>query len=236
MYASTADRQIKENAERVVAGLAECQGKLGTGFLHTHPDRFISRCEAPLPFWYQIHKILAGLLDVHLYCGSRQALEVARKLGDWACAGADKFPDSQIQAMLNVEHGGINEALANLSARTGDPKYLKLSLRFNHRAVLGPAMKRIDALDGLHANTQIPKFIGAARQYELTGDESLKTAAQFFWETVVRQRSYVIGGHSDRELFTPKAALSHALSPATCETCNTYNVLKLTRHLFLWEP
>jgi hypothetical protein len=236
LHASTGDAQVKEKAERVVAGLAQCQEKFGTGFLHTYPDRFTGRCEAPLPFWYQVHKVLAGLLDVHLYCGNQQALDVARKLGDWACRGADKFSDSQIQAMLSVEHGGINEALANLSARTGDSKYLKLSLRFDHMAVLGPAMKRIDALDGLHANTQIPKFTGAARQYELTGDKSLKTAAQFFWETVVHERSYVIGGHSDGEMFTPKATLSRALSPNTCETCNTYNVLKLTRHLYLWEP
>ena len=236
MVASTGDEQVKEKAQQVVAGLAQCQEKFGTGFLHTHPDKFTSHCEAPVPFWYQIHKVIAGLLDVHLYCENPQALEVACKLGDWACRASDKFSDSQIQAMLGAEHGGINEALANLSARTGDPKYLKLSLRFDHMAVLGPAMKCIDALDGLHANTQIPKFIGAARQYELTGDESLKTASRFFWETVVRQRSYVIGGHSDGERFTPKAALSRALSPTTCETCNTYNMLKLTRYLFLSEP
>jgi hypothetical protein len=236
MFASIGDAELKERAGRVVAGLAECQEKFGNGFLHAHPDKFTSRCEAPLPFWYQIHKVLAGLLDVHLYCGNQQALDVARKLGDWAWAGAEKFTDSQIQAMLNVEHGGINEALANLYARTGDPKYLKLSLRFDHAAVLGPAMKRIDALDGLHANTQIPKFIGAARQYELTGQEPLKTASQFFWESVVRERSYAIGGHSDGEVFSPKATLSRALGPNTCETCNTYNMLKLTRHLFFWEP
>jgi DUF1680 family protein len=236
MYASTGDVKVKERADQVVAGLAQCQEKRGNGFLHAHPDRFTGRCEAPLPFWYQVHKVLAGLLDTHRYCGNHRALDVAHRLGDWACAGASRFSDSQIQAMLNVEHGGINEALANLAARTGDSKYLKLSLRFDHRAVLGPAMQRIDALDGLHANTQIPKFIGAARQYELTGDERLRTAASFFWDTVVRERSYVIGGHSDGELFTPKKNLSLALSPSTCETCNTYNVLKLTRHLFGWEP
>jgi hypothetical protein len=219
-----------------VAGLAECQEKLGTGFVHAHPDTFTGRCEAPLPFWYQIHKLMAGLLDVHRYCGNQQALDVAQKLGDWACAAAEKFTESQFQAMLIVEHGGINEALANLYARTGDQKYLRLSLRFNHAAVLGPAMKHIDALDGLHANTQFPKFIGAGRQYELTGDESLKTAPLFFWQSVVHERTYCIGGNSDAEIFTPKKTLSQALGPATCETCNTYNMLRLTRRLFAWEP
>jgi DUF1680 family protein len=236
MYASTGDERVKGKTERIVEGLAECQAKFGNGFVLARPDTFTVRGEAPLGLWYQTHKLLAGLLDVHEHCGNRQALEVARKLGDWVACGADKFGAAYVQKTLDVEHGGINEALADLAARTGDPKYLKLSLRFNHLAVLGPAMKRIDALDGLHANTQIPKFIGAARQYELTGDESLATAARFFWESVVLERSYVIGGNSDGEHFTPKATLSRALSPATCETCNTYNMLKLTRHLFLWAP
>ena len=133
------------------------------------------------------------------------------------------------------EHGGINEALANLYARTGEKKYLTLARWFNHMAVIGPAMRGEDRLDGLHANTQIPKFIGTAREYELTGDEALAAASRFFWESVVNERSYVTGGNSDGEHFTPKAKLSQALSAATCETCNTYNMLKLTRRLFLWD-
>lgn len=236
MYASTGDERIKENAGRVVAGFAQCQEKLGTGFLHTHPDTFSARCEAPLPFWYQLHKVIAGLLDTHLYCANQQALDVTRKIGDWASSAAVRFSDAQIQAMLDTESGGIAEALANLHARTGDEKYLKLALRFNHMAVVGPLMKNLDELDNLHANTQIPKLIGCAREYELTGDESLERAATFFWETVARHRSYAIGGHSNEERFTSKASLSQAFSPTTCETCNTYNMLKLTRHLFGWNP
>jgi hypothetical protein len=237
MYASTGDQRVKQKTDRIVAGLAECQAKVGNGFLHAaRPDTFTTRGEAPLGLWYQTHKLLAGLLDVHQYCGNQQALEVARKLADWAKRGTDRFGDAHIQKLLDIEHGGINEALANLYARTGDEKYLKLALRFNHMAVIGPAMKREDKLDGLHANTQIPKFVGTARQYELTGDESLKTASLFFWETVVKERSYVTGGNSDGEYFTPKRTLSQALGHWTCETCNTYNMLKLTRHLFFWDP
>jgi DUF1680 family protein len=236
MYAATGDPKLKEKADQIVAGFAQCQEKFGNGFLHSHPDKFTTQGEAPLPFWYQMHKLLAGLLDANQYCGSAEALEIAKKLGDWACVGAAKLSDAQIQKMLDTEHGGINEAFANLYARTGDPKLLKLALRFNHLAVIGPAMKEEDKLEGLHANTQIPKFIGAAREFELTGDDSLRTAARFFWENVVHERSYVIGGHSDREMFSPKANLSQYLSFQTCETCNTYNMLKLTRHLFEWEP
>jgi len=138
--------------------------------------------------------------------------------------------------MLGNEHGGMNEALANLYALTGEEKYFRLAQRFNHLAVIEPASQRQDRLTGLHANTQIPKFIGAARQYELTGDAGRRTAAAVFWDTVVRERSYVIGGHSNNEHFTPKERLSQALGPNTAETCNTYNMLKLTRHLFCWDP
>ena len=123
-----------------------------------------------------------------------------------------------------------------LYALTGEAKYLKLAERFNHMAVLGPASQRRDTLTGLHANTQIPKFIGTARQYELTGDDSLQTASRFFWDTVVKERSYVIGGNSDGEMFSPKEKLSRHSGPNTTETCNTYNMLKLTRHLFCWDP
>ena len=236
MYASTGDERLKQNAAEVVAGFGECQKKLGTGFLHTQADNFTSRGEAPLGLWYGIHKFIAGLLDVYVYCDNPEALEIACRLADWAKAGADKLSEAQMQKMLETEHGGMNEALANLYAFTGREKYLTLALRFNHQEIIGPASRRQDELDGTHANTQIPKFIGAAREYELSGQESLKTAALFFWDSVVRERSYANGGHSFGEMFSAREKLSAALGPNTCETCNTYNLLKLTRHLFCWDP
>ena len=133
MYASTGDERLKQKADEVVTGLAQCQNKSGTGFVHAKPDTFSTRCEAPLGFWYAVHKVMAGLLEVYVHCDNLQALEIARKLGDWAKNGADKFSDEQMQKMLGVEHGGINEALANLYALTGEKKYLQLALRFNHR-------------------------------------------------------------------------------------------------------
>jgi DUF1680 family protein len=186
--------------------------------------------------YYTLHKIFAGLEDVYVYCGNQQALDVCKKFADWAIARNGKLSDEQMQAMLDNEHGGMNETLANLYGLTGDEKYLAIARRFNHMKVLGPAAQREDRLTGIHANTQFPKFIGAAREYELTGEEWFKTAASFFWDTVVNQRSYVIGGNSDDEHFTPKEKLSQALGPNTTETCNTYNMLKLTRHLFCWDP
>ncbi|MBN1417226.1 MAG: glycoside hydrolase family 127 protein [Planctomycetes bacterium] len=235
MYASTGDARLKERGDRVVAGLAECQAKIGTGYLSAYPESFIDRVEARQRVWapyYTLHKIYAGLQDMYVHCGNAQALEAARKFADWAKARNDRLSDGAMQAMLGNEHGGMNETLANLYALTAEKDYLGLSLRFNHQAVIGPASRREDRLTGLHANTQVPKFIGTARQYELTGDDSLRTASAFFWDVVVNERSYVIGGHSDGEAFSPKERLSEAFGPNTTETCNTYNMLKLTRLLY----
>jgi uncharacterized protein len=239
MYASTGDAQLKERGNTVVAVLAECQAKLGSGYLSAFPEEFFDRVEARRRVWapyYTLHKIYAGLLDMYVYCDNAQALEVCRKFADWVIARNARLTDEQMQRMLGEEHGGMNEVLANLYGLTGEEKYLKISQRFNHLAVIAPASKREDKLTGLHANTQIPKFVGTARQHELTGQDDLKTASTFFWDTVVKERSYAIGGHSDGEHFSPKEKLSQAFGPSTTETCNTYNMLKLTRHLFCWEP
>lgn len=247
MYASTGDLKLKEKADKIVAELAKCQDKIGTrhtsggqaGFLSAFPEEFFDRVEtgkrvwAP---WYTLHKIYAGLVDTYMYCDNQQALDAAIKFADWAKERTDKLSDEQMQRMLRTEHGGMNDVLAEIYAITGDQKYLKLSQRFNHKAVLDPLSRREDKLTGLHANTQFPKVIGAARQYELTGDGTFHTIATYFWNVVTKERSYVTGGNSDGEHFSPKEKLSKYLSPSTTETCNTYNMLKLTRHLFCWDP
>ncbi len=239
LYASTGDARLKQKGDAVVAGLAECQAKFPSGYLSAYPEEFIDRVEQQQRVWapyYTLHKIFAGLLDMYALTGNTQALAVAKRFGDWVIARNARLTDEQMQKMLGTEHGGMNECLANLYALTGEEKYLKLAFRFNHRQLLDPFARREDNLTGKHANTQFPKFIGAAREYELTGDDSLHTAATFFWNTVVQERSYVIGGNSDGEMFTAKDKLSTALGPNTTETCNTYNMLKLTRHLFCWDP
>jgi Uncharacterized protein conserved in bacteria len=240
MYASTGDPQVKARGDAVVKGLAECQAKLGSGYLSAYPETFFDRVERRQQVWapyYTMHKILAGLEDMYVYGDNQQALEVAKKYGDWFIARNARLTDEQMQNMLGEEHGGMNEALANLYALTGEDKYLKIALRFNHYDVIGPAMVKQDPMANrqLHANTQIPKFIGTAREYEMTGDYAFKTASLTFWNVVVSNRSYVIGGNSDGEQFSPPNRMSQ-MGPKTTETCNTYNMLKLTRHLFCWNP
>lgn len=239
MYGSTGDDRFRERAALIVRELAKCQAALGTsGYLSAFPESFIDRVETTGRVWapyYTLHKVLAGLLDAHEFCGSSQALEVARRFGDWVAARNGRLSDEQLQKMLAVEHGGINEAMANLYARTGDEKHLEAARRLFHKQVLDPLAARQDQLAGLHANTQFPKVIGVARLYELTGEERYRTMAEFFWDRVVNHHSYVIGGNSDHEHFGPPDQLSKRVSPWTAETCNTHNMLKLTRHVFGWD-
>ena len=244
MFAATGDEALKQRADRLVSELATCQAALpaqgyGAGFLSAYPDSFFDRVDGGKPVWapyYTLHKILAGLLDAYLYCGNRQALEVLENMASWLKARVDRLGYERQQQALGNEHGGMNEVLANLYAVTGKPEHLALAKAFNHDTIFAPLAKGEDHLNGMHANTQIPKVIGAAREYELTGDPALKDVACNFWKFVALDRSYCIGGHSDGEHFFPVDQFARHLSPATCETCNTYNMLKLTRHLFAWEP
>ncbi len=239
MYASTGDIRFRDRAAVMVAGLAECQKALGpSGYLSAFSESFFDRVESGERVWapyYTLHKIHAGLLDIHAHCDNAQALEVARKFGDWVKARTDRLDDARMETMLKVEHGGMIDCLANLSAATGDAKYLATAKRFYHHAVLDPLARGEDKLAGLHANTQFPKIIGLARLHELTGDPSFRAATEFFWDRVVHHHSYSLGGNSDHEHFGPPDALSDRISPTTAESCNTYNMLKLTRHLFAWD-
>ena len=249
MFAATGDVRFRERVNYILAELDECQRANGNGYVAALPNgkKIFQEVSAgdirAQPFdlnggwvpWYNLHKLFAGLLDAHRYLQSKLALGIAVKLADWADTTVAKLTDEQFQRMLSCEHGGMNEVLAELYARTGNEKYLQLSRRFHHKAVLEPLARREDRLQGLHANTQIPKLIGLARRYELTLDSDDKTAAEFFWQRVVHHHSYVNGGNSDREHFGPPDKLSNRLSQDTSETCNTYNMLKLTRHLFEWH-
>jgi hypothetical protein len=244
MHAATGDAELKRRVDAIVAELAACQAALPSkgfreGYLSAYSEEFFDRVYARKGVWapyYTLHKIMAGLLDAHRLCGNAQALGAAVKLAGWIRVRADLAgPDAQ-QAMLDSEFGGMNEVLANLHALTGDPAHLDLARAFDHRKVFDPLAAGEDRLDGLHANTQIPKFVGAAREFELTGDDAYRRVASLAWERVALRRSYAVGGHSDREHFFPVDRFHEHLSPETCETCNTYNMLKLTRHLFAWGP
>jgi DUF1680 family protein len=240
MYASTSDARIKAKADAMVAELAKCQTKLGDkGYLSAFPESSFDDLEQGRPaavVWYALHKIMAGLLEVHERCLNPQALQVLEGMVAWVDWRTGRVPEEQMQRTLQTEFGGMSEVLANFSSATENPRYLVVAKRFDHHAVMDLAAQGRDALTGLHANTQIPKFIGAAREFELTGDPFYRDAAQFFWQQVALHRSYVTGGNSVNEHFrTPPDVLASELTDLTQETCNTYNMLKLTRHLFAWQ-
>lgn len=185
---------------------------------------------------YTMHKIFAGLIDAHVLAGRTQALPVVLGLAGYFAGILDGLSDAQVQTILSVEHGGILESYAELHALTGDERWREVAGRLQHHAVVDPLIAGRDVLAGLHANTQIPKLIGMARLYEATGEEDCATAARFFHGTVVNHHSYTIGGNSEREHFGQPDRQGEQLTTATCEACNSYNMLKLTRHLYSWAP
>lgn len=258
MHAQTGDEECKRRTEYIVNELATCQTAAGDGYVagftrkkgDVTEDGKVIFAEMEkndirsagfnlngswVPF-YNWHKLFSGLFAAHEYCGNEKALQVAKNLGGFIDTFFGKINDENLQKILNCEHGGINESLAELSARTNDKRFLDLSIRIRHQKTLGPMFAQEDKLQGFHANTQIPKVIGLARIFELTNDSSYLKAANYFWQNVTSNYSYVIGGNSDREYFQAPNTISKYITEQTCESCNTYNMLKLTRHLFQANP
>jgi hypothetical protein len=252
-FAASGDKRFRERIDHIVTEMAEAQRAYGDGYVGALPPLELETLRAlkegkvasenPFVFeggawvpWYTQHKILAGLRDAWVLGGNAQAKEVALTLADWADEITAGLSEEQMQTMLQVEHGGMSEVLIDLYSRTGNERYRDASIRFHHHAVIDPLRAGRDELPGKHANTQIPKITGAARSYEVLGEPGDRALAEGFWQRVVGRHSWVIGGNSDGEhFFLPETAPSH-LSPATAESCNTYNMLKLTEHLITWQP
>lgn len=184
---------------------------------------------------YTYHKVFAGALDSHEHAGLTDGLAVAIGLGDYLGRIVEGLDDTQVQDILRTEHGGLTECYAELHRRTGDARWRILAERLRHHAVIDPLAAGRDALAGLHANTQIPKIVGEARLHDISGEAEHAAVARNFWTIVTRDHSYVIGGNSDHEHFGPPRKLADRLDQQTCEACNSYNMLRLTRHLYGWQ-
>jgi DUF1680 family protein len=238
MYASTGDTAYKNKADSLVSDLADIQKVLNQdGYLSAFPQNLVDRAIAGKGVWapwYTIHKIMAGLVDMYLYAGNKQALDIVANMSEWAYHKLENVSAEQLAVMHKTEFGGMMETAYNLYSITGNENDKKLAEFFYDHRVLDPMARQKDTLAKFHANTQIPKIIGEARGYELTGDEKEKTIADFFWQTVINHHTYATGGNSDYEFFFQPDQISKHISRATTESCNTYNMLKLTRHLFTW--
>ena len=249
-FASTRDPEFLKRVNYIVSELNECQVARKTGYVGAIPKEDTVWAEVARGDirsrgfdlnggwspWYTVHKVMAGLLDAYLYTNNKQALQICKGMSDWTGETIKNLDDEKLQKMLLCEYGGMAETFTNLYAITGEKKYLDLSYKFYDKKVLDPLAQKQDILPGKHSNTQIPKIIASARRYELTGDTKDKAIADFFWETIVNNHSYATGGNSNYEYLSEPGKLNDRLTENTTETCNTYNMLKLTRHLFAVDP
>lgn len=245
--ADTPEGELRRRLDYLISELARCQEASGDGYLGGVPGsrelwkaiaagrvEAINRKWVP---WYNLHKTYAGLRDAYWFAGHRQAREILVRCGDWCETITAGLSETQMQRMLGQEHGGMNEVLADIYAITGDQKYLRLARRFCHAAVLDPLKRHEDQLTGKHANTQIPKVIGLERIAALTADAEADSGARFFWENVTGKRSVAFGGNSVSEHFNnPESFAGMIESREGPETCNTYNMLRLTEQLFASRP
>lgn len=255
MYAATGDERFKQRADYMVAQLKEVQDAQGDGYIGALMDgkgvdgkkRFEDLGKGDIESggfdlnglwspWYVEHKIFAGLRDAYRYTGNKLALEEEVKLAGWVGSILDKLDDQQIQKMLNTEFGGMNEVLADLYADTGDNRWLKLSDKFEQRAMIDPLADKDDILGGKHGNTNIPKLYGSLVRYVYTGNELDERAAKFFWDAVAEHHSFATGGDGKNEYFGARDKMADMIDGRTAETCNVYNMIKFSRTMFAVQP
>jgi len=253
-YAATGNLECKKRMDYMIAELKACQEanainypEWGVGYAGGFPNSkklwsafkmgdFGPYNGAWAPF-YNLHKMYAGLRDAWLYCGNEASKSLFLKFCDWGIAITSSFTEEQMQSILNMEHGGMDEVYADAYQMTGDKKYLTAAKWYSHNQLLNPMSQGVDNLDNKHANTQIPKVIGFARIAELSHDKKFENAGRFFWETVTGKRSLAFGGNSRREHFPSVEACSDYINDVDGpESCNSYNMLKLTEDLFRMQP
>ncbi len=250
MYAATGDARYKQRVDYIVGELEVVQDKNGDGYLCAleHGRECFGRLakgEIEVgPFslngewspWYTIHKLLAGLRDSYRFTDNRTALKVETRSAEWVERTLSRLSDAQLQKMMLCEFGGMNEALVDLYADTDDERWLKLSLSFEQKAFVEPLERHQDDLGGKHANTQIPKMIGSAARFGYTGRPADLMTASFFYDTVVHHHDFSTGGHGQDEDYGPRDVIGGIVDGRTAESCNVYNMLKLTRQLFTFDP
>jgi len=253
-YAATGNKECKNRMDYMIKELKECQeanainnSEWGVGYVGGFPNSvklwsaykkgdlgIYSSAWAP---FYNLHKMYAGLRDAWLYADNNEAKDMFLKFCDWGINISAGLSDAQMEIVLNMEHGGMNEMFADAYQLTKNEKYLIAAKRFSQKYFLDPLSKGIDNLDNKHANTQLPKFIGFDRIAELSGDETYAKAASFSWETITQNRSLAFGGNSRREHFPSETScFDYLLVTDGPESCNTYNMLKLTEDLFRDQP
>lgn len=243
-YAKSGDEKLKQKILYIVSQLESVQSNAKSGYIggckencftELFDKNLTSWAEGYWVPWYNLHKIFKGLTDAYSVTEDQTVLRVLLRFADWACDGLSDFSDEDFEKMLEYEHGGMNEVFANLYRITKNEKYLYFAEKFTHKKLFRFLLKGEDKLDGWHANTQIPKVTGMAAIYAAAPEahKEYRTAAENFWRFVTQDRSYAIGGNSDKEHFEKKG--KETLSKKTCESCNTYNMMRLCEYLFSFK-
>jgi DUF1680 family protein len=244
MFASTGDQELLAKVNTVIAELGRCQAQSQRGYLAGFPETFFDTLEGgklgipggSVPY-YSMHKLLSGLRDTHVHCDNQQALDIMVKLASWIHLRTERLSKETMAKILMVEFGGMNEALLNLYALTKNPEHLQIARRFSHEWLYEPLARGQDNLTALHGNTTAPKIVGAARHYEITGEQRYRDISEFFWQQIAQHRTFVTGGSTRDETWQEfPDRLSSELSGDNQEFCVTYNLMKLSRHLFSWNP
>lgn len=242
-FGATGDADLRERGTRMVAGLDECQRRLNDGgYLSAFPVSFFDRLAAGKEVWapfYTLHKIMAGLADMHEHAGNAQALTVLVRMAEWTDRWTAARDEAAMQKVLEVEFGGMNDVLYRLAALTDDSRWIGVGDRFTKKRVFEPLAGQKDMLRGLHMNTHVPQVIGADRRYALTGDQRFGDVSQFFWQTVTGVRTYATGGASNNEHWLTEPhhlAVEWESGHDHQESCCSYNMLKLGTQLFTREP
>lgn len=231
------DPALRANLDRVVAGLAACQDALGSGYLSAFPAEFLDRVEAGQQVWapyYTLHKLLAGLLEVHRQLGDERALAVARRFGEHLVVRCAAIDDATFARMLGNEFGGMEEALFDLAAATGDERSAALARRFRKQSFLQPLARGEDPLPGLHANTHLAQIEGEARHHELGGEAEPRSAVEAFWGHLRDAHSYATGGSNAGEYWGPPGRLANTLGTTNQEFCTSYNAWRIGNALLRW--
>lgn len=243
-YAKSGDEKLKQKILYIVSQLESVQSNAKSGYIggckencftELFDKNLTSWAERYWVPWYNLHKIFKGLTEAYSVTEDQTVLRVLLRFADWACDGLSDFSDEDFEKMLEYEHGGMNEVFANLYRITKNKKYLYFAEKFTHKKLFRFLLKGEDKLDGWHANTQIPKVTGMAAIYAAAPEahKEYRTAAENFWRFVTQDRSYAIGGNSDKEHFEKKG--KETLSKKTCESCNTYNMMRLCEYLFSFK-
>lgn len=237
-YAATGDMELKAKADAIVAVLGECQQANGGEWVGSIPEKYLTWIAQGRAIWapqYTLHKTFMGLLDMYEMAGNEQALSIAVNFAKWFSRWSSGFTREEFDNILDVETGGMLEVFVQLYGITGAPEHKALVDKYYRGRLFDALLRGEDVLTNMHANTTIPEVLGAARAYEVTGEQKWLDIVKAYWNSAVTERGcYATGGQTCGEIWTPKHEMNARLGDKNQEHCVVYNMMRLAEFLFRW--